>query len=164
MSTPARLPYDEHWQGHVLGADASHRYLWLWYGYNIRLIATPHGSEGLTSYDHGWCYPRDPAAVEAAYTAWDPNTQDEPDGWHKRATHPARRAPHRESDPEYNRPRCAHGCYSDQGCRTINCPDSPPSLIGEPCPVSPTAAASAETPAGAAATSLAPAGPTTATP
>lgn len=117
------LPYDEHWQGYVLGGDDSHRYLWLWHGYNIRLIAVPHGPDRMTSYDHGWCYPRDPAAVEAAYATWDPETQDEPTGWHKRATRPARRAPSRERDPAHNRPRCVHGCYHDQGCRTINCPD-----------------------------------------
>lgn len=34
--------WDEHWQGEELAADATDRYLWLWQGFNIRLIAVPH--------------------------------------------------------------------------------------------------------------------------
>jgi hypothetical protein len=34
-----------------------------------------------------------------------------------------RRAPRRDEAPSYNRPRCVHGCYLHDGCRTINCPD-----------------------------------------
>lgn len=111
-------PYDEHWQGYVLGEDATHRYLWIWMGFNIRLIAVPHGVT--TGYDHAWCYPCDPEAVVQAAAEWDPETQDEPAGWHKRATWPARRAPRR--DPAY-RPRCVHGCRIGAGCRTLDCPD-----------------------------------------
>jgi hypothetical protein len=121
---PFRLsdcPYDDHWQGYVLGRDATHRYLWIWQGSNIRMIAVSHDEDGL--YEHGWCFPRDPRAVEAAAAAWDPDVQDEPNGWHKRPTWPVRRAPRRDEQPQYNRPRCEHGCYIAEGCRTINCRD-----------------------------------------
>ena len=56
--------------------------------------------------------------------AWDPDTQDEPTGWHKRPTTPARQAPRRDEQPDYNRPRCVHGCYLHDGCRTIACPEA----------------------------------------
>ncbi|WP_199570584.1 hypothetical protein [Streptomyces murinus] len=115
---------DPHWEGFELGADATHRYLWIWQGFNIRLIAVPYGEDGFGAYDHGWCYPRDPELVAGHVAAWDPETQDEPDGWHKRATWPARQAPRREEEPERNRPRCAHGCYLADGCRTVNCRDA----------------------------------------
>jgi hypothetical protein len=115
-------PYDTHWQGYVLGEDTEHRFLWIWQGFNIRMIAVPHGDP--TGYDYAWCYPRDPQAVEAAAAQWNPQTQDEPPGWHKRPTRPARRAPLRDQEPEYNRPRCEHGCYIAEGCRTIGCPDA----------------------------------------
>ena len=81
---------DEHWQGEELAADGTHRYVWIWQGFNIRLIAVPL-EDGEWGYDHGWCYPRDPAAVRAAVAAWNPDTQDEPTGWHKRPTVPVRR-------------------------------------------------------------------------
>jgi hypothetical protein len=115
------LPYDEHWEGYVLCQDDEHRYLWIWHGFNIRVIAVPHG--GTTGYDHAWCYPRDPATVEAAIEQWDPATEDEPLGWHKRATTKPRRAPHRDRDRAYNQPRCRHGDYLHGTCRTVNCPD-----------------------------------------
>lgn len=115
-------PYDEHWEGYVLGEDATHRFLWIWQGFNIRVIAVPHSNTDV--YDYGWCFPRDPQAVEEAVAAWDPDTQDEPTGWHKRPTAPVRRAPRREEEPEYNRPRCQHGDYIADGCRTLNCPDA----------------------------------------
>lgn len=114
-------PYDEHWQGYVLGEDDSHRYLWIEQGYNLRMIGVPHGERAF--YDYAWCFPRDPRVVEAAAAAWDPATQDEPTGWHKRPTWPARRAPRRDEQPDYNRPRCEHGCYLHKGCRTVNCRD-----------------------------------------
>lgn len=115
--------YDPHWEGDELAADDTHRYVWLWQGYNIRLVAISKGEDGASAYDHGWCYPRDVEAVTQAMADWDPYTQDEPAGWHKRPTYPARRAPRREEDPHYNRDRCLHGCYLDDGCRTVNCPD-----------------------------------------
>jgi hypothetical protein len=114
-------PYDSRWEGYVLGEDDTYRYLWIWMGSNIRVIAVLHDDP--TGYEHGWCFPRDPRAVELAAAEWDPATQDEPTGWHKRATWPVRRAPRRDEAPEYNRPRCTHGCYLHEGCRTINCRD-----------------------------------------
>ncbi|MEU2487104.1 hypothetical protein ABZ593_21155 [Streptomyces sp. NPDC012617] len=115
---------DEHSEGYELAADDTHRYVWIWQGFNIRLIALPTNETGLWGYDHGWCYPRDPQVVADSVAAWDPDTQDEPMGWHKRPTDPARRAPRREEDPQYNRPRCVHGCYVEEGCRTVNCRDT----------------------------------------
>lgn len=115
--------FDPHWEGDELGTDDTHRYLRLWHGYNIRLIAIAHGPEGRWSYDYAWCYPRDPQAVQASVAAWNSTTQDEPTGWHKRPTATSRRAPQRNRDPRYNRDRCVHGPYLDEGCRTINCPE-----------------------------------------
>ena len=122
--------WDDHWQGELLATDNTHRYLWIWHGFNIRVIAAPHGDP--MGYDHGWCYPRDPATVRAAIAAWDPDAQDEPLGWHKRPTRPVRRAPHRDEQPDYNRPRCEHGCYLHNGCRTVNCPDTLLELANSP--------------------------------
>jgi len=114
---------DEHWQGEELAADDTHRYVWIWQGFNIRLIAIPQGEAGQWGYGHAWCYPRDPDAVREAVDEWDPDIEDEPSGWHKRPTASVRRAPNRGQAPNYNRPRCLHGCYVHDGCRTINCPD-----------------------------------------
>lgn len=114
--------WDDHWQAEELATDDTHRYLWMWHGSNIRLIAVPHGDT--MGYDHGWCYPHNPALVTAAVAAWDPDTEDEPAGWHKRPTFPLRRAPRREEAPDRNQPRCVHGCYIHDGCRTIGCPDT----------------------------------------
>ncbi|MFZ4160497.1 hypothetical protein ACOZDE_19000 [Streptomyces griseoincarnatus] len=114
---------DTHWEGFELGEDVTHRYLWIWQGFNIRLIAVPKNADGAWSYEHAWCYPRAPEAVARAVADWDPETQDEPTGWHKRPTVPARRAPRREADPHHNRDRCVHGCYLDEGCRTVACPE-----------------------------------------
>ena len=66
---------------------------------------------------------RHPQLVQGAVAAWTPSRQDEPNGWHKRTTHPARRAPHRDEQPVRNRPRCVHGC------RTISCPDTDRSSV-----------------------------------
>lgn len=114
--------YDDHWQGLELAADDTHRYLTIEQGWNIRLIAVPADEHEAWRYDYGWCYPRDPAAIAASVAAWDSDRQDEPLGWHKRPTE-IRQAPRRDEDPHYNRPRCAHGCYLDDGCRTVNCRD-----------------------------------------
>ncbi|MEU7323343.1 hypothetical protein ABZ682_22750 [Streptomyces griseoviridis] len=113
---------DEYWQGFELARDDTHRYLWIWMGWNIRLIAVAR--HDVTEYDHGWCYRRDPEMVAAAVAAWDSDTQDEPTGWHKRPTWPIRQAPRRDEAPHYNRPRCEHGSYFvDDGCRVLNCRD-----------------------------------------
>lgn len=118
--TPVYVP---HWEGEELARDDTHSYVWIWQGYNIRLIAVPHGPDGEWGYDLAWCFPRDPQVVRAAVAAWDGDTQDEPSGWHKRPTREIRQAPRREEAPHYNRPRCVHGCYVDEGCRTVNCED-----------------------------------------
>jgi hypothetical protein len=44
-----------------------------------------------------WCYPQDLDLVRAAVRAWDPDTQDEPEGWHKRNLH-VHVVPRREDD------------------------------------------------------------------
>ncbi|MFD3978327.1 hypothetical protein ACFWR6_07040 [Streptomyces griseus] len=115
-------PYDEHWEGLELAVDATHRYLTIEQGSNLRLIAVPVGEERAWGYDFAWCYPRDIVAVMASVAAWDSERQDERTGWHKRPTE-ARQAPRRDEEPEYNRARCAHGCHLDDGCRTLNCRD-----------------------------------------
>ena len=114
---------NERWEGYELARDDHHAFVWIWQGFNIRLIAVPFGPDGDWGYDFAWCFPRDPQLVERAVADWDADTQDEPAGWHKRPTHEIRRAPRRDDDPAYNRERCQHGCYLDEGCRTVNCPD-----------------------------------------
>lgn len=71
------------------------------------------------------------AGVTPATPGWSPkpsppgpDTQDEPLGWHKRATWPVRQASRRNDNPQYNRARCEHGSYFlDDGCRVLNCRD-----------------------------------------
>jgi hypothetical protein len=99
------LAYSEEWEAAVLAQDGTHRYLIVRMGFNQRLI-------GLDRWDqpvYGWCFRPGPYAM-AALVAWDPATQDEPILWHKRAGNP-RRAPHRDHNLDYNRPRCVHGSY-----------------------------------------------------
>lgn len=119
--SPILIP---HWEGYELARDDTHKYVWIWQGFNIRLIAISLGPDGAWGYDWGWCYPRDPEVVREAVAQWDADTQDEPTGWHKRPTYDkVRQAPRREEAADYNRPRCVHGCYLHEGCRTVNCPD-----------------------------------------
>ncbi|MFI2434721.1 hypothetical protein [Streptomyces sp. NPDC018693] len=114
---------DEHWQGFELARDHEFRYVWIWLGSNIRLIALWIDGPNW-GYAHGWCYPRDAELVARAVAGWDSDIQDEPAGWHKRPTGDPRRAPRRDEDPHYNRARCEHGSYFlDDGCRVINCRD-----------------------------------------
>jgi hypothetical protein len=94
------------WGGMEYAADGEWHYVVERMLYNFRLHAVRDGSLGPA---HGWCYKTLPHAV-AALGAWDPDTQDEPLFWHKRAGLP-RRAPERDHDPDYNRPRCVHGSY-----------------------------------------------------
>lgn len=115
---------DTHWEAYEVTSDDTHRFLWMWHGFNIRVIGVPKDPAQAMGYDWGWCYPRDPEVVCQWLRVWDPLTQDEPMGWHKRPSALVRRAPNRGADPEYNRPRCVHGCYIEAGCRTIGCPDS----------------------------------------
>ncbi|MFC7791329.1 hypothetical protein [Streptomyces cinereoruber] len=71
---------------------------------------------------------RDPDDRRYVLSEVNSDTQDEPHQWHKRPTTPARRAPRRAEQPHYNRPRCRHGHYIAEGCRTYNCPDGAPHL------------------------------------
>ncbi|MEK8141771.1 hypothetical protein NKH18_01380 [Streptomyces sp. M10(2022)] len=96
--------------------------MWIWQGFNIRLLAIPHGEDGRHGYDHGWCYPRDPQLVAASVATWDPTTQDEPTGWHKRPTHPARQAPHREKDPSTTGPAAPTARTSTKGATPSTAP------------------------------------------
>ncbi|WP_327415452.1 hypothetical protein [Streptomyces sp. NBC_01233] len=114
---------DLHWEGYELGADDTHRFVWIHQGFNLRLLAVPKDDSGAWGYDHAWCYPRDPELIAAAVEAWDSDLQDEPTGWHKRATHPARRAPRRDEAPDGNPLRCHHGSPLAEPCRTTVCHD-----------------------------------------
>jgi hypothetical protein len=82
--------------------------------FNARLVMTP--SNALEVYDYGWCYASKTAALIAAL-GWDPNCEDEPPGWHKRATGP-RRAPQRLPEAAL---RCVHGRYPGQDCDYYGC-------------------------------------------
>lgn len=124
QTKPFLLPapvWDDDWAGLVLAEDATHRWILLSFGYNMRLITVPHRERN--GWDYGWCYPRDTAAVLAALESYDPDTQNEPMGWHKRPGAAVRQAPRWEKDPEYNRPRCQHGAYLAETCRDRFCPD-----------------------------------------
>lgn len=114
--------WDDQWQGEIVATDDTHRYVWLWYGFNIRLLAVPHGDRYLGS-DYGWCYRRDPDAVRAHVRAWNPDTEDEPPGWHKRPGAEVRRAPHRDPHDPRNGVRCEHGAYLGSTCHTGICHD-----------------------------------------
>lgn len=114
--------WDDVWAADELACHGGYRWLLLSHGFNLRLVAVPVGPQGRTGYEWGWCFVRDVDAARRAVAAWDPDTQDEPTGWHKRPVHPVRRAPHRDRDPGYNRPRCDHGVYDDQECSSIGCP------------------------------------------
>lgn len=123
MATHLNPPQnDPFWVGEVLLTDDTHRYLWVWYGFNLRLLAVSHAHPD--SYTHAWCYPRDPNALRTHVTAWDPDTRDEPTGWHKRApTGTPRRAPRRDPDDPLNGVRCEHGAYLGSACHTTVCRD-----------------------------------------
>lgn len=124
--SPFLLPapeWDTGWRALEVGQDATHRWLLLDYMYNLRLVAVPPGE--MTGPDYAWCYPHDMAAVLAALADYDPDTQDEPMGWHKRPGPAIRQAPRRAERPQYNRPRCRHGAYLHEQCRRDQfCPDA----------------------------------------
>lgn len=117
--------WDEQWQGMEVARHGGWRYLWLWYGFNIRLLAVHDGPATAENWGvpYAWCYERGegPGAVCEALRAWDPDTQDEPPGYKKRAAD-ARLAPSRDPHDAYNRPRCEHGAYMDDDtCRLLVC-------------------------------------------
>ncbi|SMF86379.1 hypothetical protein [Streptomyces sp. Amel2xC10] len=99
---------DPLWQGLVIAHESGCRWIAVRMLFNHRLMCVPDGGLGDAAY--GWCYPSLPALVASA-AAFDPDTQDEPVGWHKRPGANTRRAPHRDQDPEHNQPRCVHGSY-----------------------------------------------------
>ncbi|WP_435610019.1 hypothetical protein [Streptomyces sp. C10-9-1] len=104
--------YDVLWGGPVLAAADGMRWIAVPMLVNHRLVGVPDDGDGSAAY--GWCY-GSLAAIVAAVAVWDPATQDEPLGWHKRAGEPARRAPERHRDPDHNRARCVHGSYRHTG-------------------------------------------------
>lgn len=126
MELLATPEWDEEWQGEIIARHDGWRYVWLWYGWNIRLIVIWDGPPSAERWGvpYAWCYERKdgPEAVCAALRAWNPDTQDEPPGYKKRAAD-ARTAPSRDPLDPVNRPRCEHGGYMDvdNDCRTDVC-------------------------------------------
>lgn len=97
--------------GAVIGRSAGHRWIMVQMAFtNWRLIGCPEEYEESHPV-YGWCFNGAPSLLLACF-AWNPEVQDEPLGWHKRAGEP-RRAPDRSWDLVYNRPRCIHGGYLD---------------------------------------------------
>lgn len=107
---PAPVPIEE---GVRCAEDETYFYeLWKML-FNWRLIVRP--KKDPWSWDYGWCYDGQLEAA-ASLHVWNPEIQDEPIGWKKRATRDViRRAPRRNEDPEYNRVRCVHGDYPEDG-------------------------------------------------
>lgn len=93
--------------GRIVARSSDTRWAAVHMGFNWRLMDLREDG----CYSFGWCY-RNRLAILAAVAVWDPDVQDEPLGWHKRAGE-IRRAPHREEAPQYNRDRCVHGTYAD---------------------------------------------------
>lgn len=102
--------------GHMRFAEDDDHYYECWpMGFNDRLIVME--KDNPFTYEYGWCFEKRGGLVVAAVLAmWDPETEDEPVGWHKRAGH-TRCAPKRDENPGYNRPRCVHGSYMDEPCK-----------------------------------------------
>lgn len=69
--------------------------------YNWRIVTTPKGHE--RGYDRGWCYDgREAGPAILAAMAWNPDTQEEPQGWIKQAAPPTgRRRPDGDASREY---------------------------------------------------------------
>lgn len=83
---------------------------------NHRLVMTPVNS--LDFWDYGWCY-SGPALAVISLGAWNPQVDDEPAGWHKRAGYSIRRAPGRSPDAKV---RCWHGHWPELGqCEYVYC-------------------------------------------
>jgi len=101
---------DPLWQGLVIAHESRSRWIAVRMLFNHRLICVPDSRDPFRAETHGWCY-RSMAALTVSATLFEPDTQDEPLGWHKRAGGDIRRAPRRDQDPEHNRPRCVHGSY-----------------------------------------------------
>lgn len=71
--------------------------------FNWRIVTTPKGQKD--TYDRGWCYQgRDSVSALLAAMAWDPEVEEEPQGWIKQAA-PAtgRRRPNGDASQEFVR-------------------------------------------------------------
>jgi hypothetical protein len=100
---------DPLWRGLVIAREAGCRWIAVPMFFNHRLVCVyDDDPSGCAAY--GWCY-RGMAALIASAAVFEPDAQDEPVGWHKRAGADVRRAPHRDQDPDHNRDRCVHGSY-----------------------------------------------------
>jgi hypothetical protein len=60
------------------------------------------GPKDAMTYDTHWCYDN-PVQAKIAAEAWDPMTQDEPDGWFRHADS-GRRRPNGDPEKEYINP------------------------------------------------------------
>lgn len=117
---------DPLWQGLVVAHDAGCRWIAVRMLFNHRLVGVLDG-ETYGGAAYGWCY-RNLAALITSAAVFNPDTQDEPIGWHKRAGAAVRRAPNRDQDPDHNRPRCVHGSYLD--ARRCEHADVCPEILG----------------------------------
>lgn len=104
--------------GLTLGSGGGCRWIMVQMAFNWRLIGVLEHYEE-SNPDFGWCF-SSPVALLLGAAAFEPEEQDEPLGWHKRAGE-VRRAPERHRQPEYNRDRCIHGGYTDHA----RCPVDP---------------------------------------
>ena len=83
VDVEATFPWDGHMRGWVIKETED------WYVavvpmlFNHRIVFGPQVTR-TTEYERGWCYPSAVPAVIAAL-AWEPDTQDEPVGFVKRA-------------------------------------------------------------------------------
>lgn len=111
-----RLP--SHWgtpgaPAYELGEDDDYRYVMMVMIFNYRLVMVPKDDPMM--WEWGWCF-SGPKELLAGLHVWNPDTQHEPLGWKKRPTElRSRVAPQAEEDPEYNRFRCIHGDYPEDG-------------------------------------------------
>ena len=105
------LTWDSVWQGDLLGESDGVRWLCLPMIFNHRLIGVVNDYDAFGA-TWGWCFASREQALES-FRAWDPETEDEPLGWHKRVTGPVRQAPELLLNPEHNLSRCRHGSYLD---------------------------------------------------
>ena len=82
--------------------------------YNLR-ITTGHAGNPY-GWEYGWCYRKDWLVLISAFRVWDLTVDDEPIGWHKRATPSSRvrRAPERVAGTPL---RCPHGVWPGEPCQ-----------------------------------------------
>lgn len=85
--------------------------------FNWRVVMM-RADEECIGYWYAWCYARVSTAV-LAVIGWEPEIEDEPAGWHKRACS-ERRAPKRYLRAPI-RVRCIHGAYGPADCGYVGC-------------------------------------------